>query len=162
MAVNARLIRRVRWAVLAFGLVWLTTAPAAPPPPVIPLRGPPLDLRPDNFTVIPLPSTRPVVVSPNVAEMPAKPIIRPLNNGTLQPGFIYNIIDSNATSGGGGGGGGLGGGGLGGGGLGGGFGGGGRGGGWLGGGGGGGWGAGGRLGRGRRAEWSGGWVWSLR
>jgi hypothetical protein len=109
------LLRRVSaWVALVAGISFLTSISFGQP---VPLRGPPLDQRPPN--------PNPVIVFPDgssltfsffakVPLMPQKPLRGPLNNGSLTPEFVFDIL---STSGGGqsggvgGGGGGIGGGG---------------------------------------------------
>jgi hypothetical protein len=85
------------------------------------LRGPPVDARPapiGTLTVVGPTSVQTFVAPFRVSEMPEKIIYPPLNNGSLQPQFVYDI--GPIASGGGGGsigggfGGGIGGGGFGG------------------------------------------------
>jgi len=113
------LARNWPYRVLFLGLSLLASVCAAQQ---IPVRGPPLALRPPNIVVSDA-ATGAVEFSiqAKVPLMPRKPDRGPLNNGTLLPEFVYDIPPA-SSSGGGlgggiGGGGGLGGGGFGGGGL---------------------------------------------
>src|SRR5438874_5215002 len=101
---------RGRWTFLLLVLLLLTTVSSAQ----IPLRGPPLNTRP-NPTVVTIlngpQKGRQFPIEEHVALMPGKPNIGPLDNGTLQPGFIYSILPNTGGGNSGGNGGGFGGGG---------------------------------------------------
>jgi hypothetical protein len=132
---NRNNVRRASgWLGLMAGISLLASISFAQQP--IPLRGPPLSMRPPVVPVgIAGTNVTAFAVPPKIELMPNKPPVGPLNNGTLLPGFVYSVLSSGTSgSGTGGGGGGIGGGG--GGGIGG-------GGGGIGGGGGGGFGGGG-------------------
>jgi hypothetical protein len=119
--------RRGRWVVLVLGLLFLASAMATiVSAQTTSLRGPPLSIRPNNQSVTTGAPGQPretfTFPNPNVPLMPGKPTIGPLNNGSLLPEFVYDILPPSVSGGGSisGGGGGFGGGlsgGLGGGGI---------------------------------------------
>src|SRR5581483_7706294 len=109
---------RGRWA-LVLGICLLTSAVWAQRPLFRPvLRGPPIQTQPPAQTVtVPNPSggtATTIQVPAKVQLMPGAPPVMPLDNGSLQPGFVYDILPP-AASGGSSISGGLGGGGIGGG-----------------------------------------------
>jgi hypothetical protein len=109
--------RTGRWVALVLGILLLTTVGSAQ----ISLRGVPLNQRPKLLTVdVNDPSGKkigsavvPDPTMPRPFEMPPKPFIFPLNNGDIQPGFVFNqgvgIGSGNFAGGNGFGGGGFGG-----------------------------------------------------
>src|SRR5438132_1331149 len=86
--------RYARWAVLLLILFFVVTMSSAQ----IPLRGPPLNMRPPpQFLNVPNPNNPggpplTIVVEAKVQEMPGKQPPAPLNNGSLTPWFVYNIL----------------------------------------------------------------------
>jgi len=106
---------RGRWVALVLGILLLTSISSAQ----ISLRGPPLQSRPPNQVVtVTNPNTGKTtftaIVPAKIAEMPGPPAYGPLNNGSLTPEFVYDILPPSASGGGSIGGGGIGGGGIGG------------------------------------------------
>jgi hypothetical protein len=86
--------RYARWAVLLLILFFVVTMSSAQ----IPLRGPPLNMRPPpQILNVPNPNNPSgppltIVVQAKVQLMPGKQPPAPLNNGSLTPWFVYNIL----------------------------------------------------------------------
>jgi hypothetical protein len=103
---NRNNLRRASgWLALVATISLLASISFAQTP--IQLRGPPLSMRPAPTDVTSSVTGSVVfIVQQKVDLMPGKPNVGPLNNGTLLPGFVYNVGPI-ASGGGGGGGGGI-------------------------------------------------------
>src|SRR5438128_475113 len=114
---NRKIMRRVSGLLaLGVGISFLASVGFGQP---IPLRGPPVSQYPPQVIVTDPSGNTVFTIRAKVALMPGKPPRAPLNNGSITPEFVYDILSTSGgggLSGGGGGGLGGGGGGLGGGG----------------------------------------------